>query len=72
MHANQPYPGKFHQVSMHEVENRSWLINLKATALYILLLSRDLGNHRPTRTYIWNNRLYSGVHVGAQLMSLRS
>jgi len=29
---------------MHEVENRSWLIDLKATALYILLQSRDLGN----------------------------
>ena len=43
MHANQPYPGKLHQASMHEVENRSWLIDLKATALYILLLSRDLG-----------------------------
>ena len=40
----------------HEVENRSWLINLKATALYILLQSRDLGNYRPTGTYIWNNR----------------
>jgi len=64
MHANQPYPVKLHQAltkagyEMDEVENRSWLIDLKATALYILLQSRDcdLGNYRPTRTYIWNNR----------------
>ena len=55
MHANQPYPVKLYQAitkaayEMDEVENRSWLINLKATALYILLLSRDLGNYRPTR-----------------------
>jgi len=56
---------------VHEVENRSWLIDLKATALYILL-SYDLGNYQPTRIYIWNNKLYSGVHVGAQLMSLQS
>jgi len=80
MHANQPYPGKLHQAVMkavyemqcvHEVENRSWLIDLKATALYILL-SHDLGNYRPMRIYIWNNKLHSSVHVGAQLMSLRS
>ena len=80
MHANQPYPGKLHQAvtktayemqHVHEVENYSWLIDLKATALYILL-SRDLGNYWPTRIYIWNNKLHSGVYVGAQLMSLQS
>jgi len=55
MHANQPYPVKLHQAltkaayEMDEVENRSWLIDLKATALYILLLSRDLVNYRPAR-----------------------
>ena len=56
MHASQLCPGKLHQAvtkaayewqSAHKVENRSWLIDLKATALYILLLSRDLGNYRP-------------------------
>ena len=80
MHANQPYPGKLHQAvtktayemqHVHEVENYSWLTDLKATALYILL-SRDLGNYWPTRIYIWNNKLHSGVYVGAQLMSLQS
>jgi len=54
-----------------KLENHSWLIDLKAIALYILL-SHDLGNYRPTRIYIWNNKLHSSVHVGAQLMSLWS
>ena len=55
MRASQPCPGKLYQAvtraayelqSVHKVENRSWLIDPKATALYILLLSRDLGNYR--------------------------
>jgi len=55
-----------HMQRVHKVENRSWLIDPKATALYILLLSRDPGNYWHS-AYIWNNRLHSGVHVGAQL-----
>ena len=55
MRASQPCPGKLYQAvaraayelqRVHKVENRSWLIDPKATALYILLLSRDLGNYR--------------------------
>jgi len=55
MHASQLCPRKPHQAvtkvayelqSAHKVENHSWLIDLKATALYILLLSHDLGNYQ--------------------------
>ena len=80
MHANQPYPGKLYQAvmkaacemqSVHEVENRSWLI--KKLQLYIsssnpvtqgiILVGQSKNNENSV--YIWNNRLNSGVHVGA-------
>jgi len=74
---HESYIALFMGALSHEVENCSWLINLWKSYSFILPplipwpreLSPSANQNNENSVYIWNNRLHSGIHVGAQLMS---